>query len=166
MEAVKDWCIKIAGVLILSALTEAVLPSGNVKKYVRILMGLILTICVCTPLAGKMDTEFFIDDGKTEAYFEAEEMNEREREAVLRLYKANLARKMNDDLKAVIENCEFEFQLEVEAGNMNEFGRIRGVIVTVVTKDGRLEKDELIEKIISEKYGVSVKNIAVNYRTD
>lgn len=166
MEAVKDWCIKIAGVLILSALTEAVLPSGNVKKYVRILMGLILTICVCTPLAGEMDTEFFVDDGKTEAYFEAEKMNEKEREAVLRLYKANLARKMNEDLKAVIENCEFEFQLEVESGDMNEFGRIRGVIVTVVTKDGRLEKDELIEKIISEKYGVSVKNIAVNYRTD
>ena len=166
MEAVKEWCIKIAGVLILSALTEAVMPSGNVKKYVRILLGLILTICICTPLAGDLNTDFLWENERTDAYYEMEKMDERERETVLRLYKANLARKMNDDLKAVIENCEFEFQLEVEAGNMEEFGRIKGVIVTVVTRDGALEKDEIIEKIISEKYGVSVKNIAVKYRTD
>ncbi len=164
MDSVKEWCIKIAGVLILSALCEGILPSGNIKKYVRILLGLILTICVCSPFLKEFSGEFIIEESRQEAYLEAKNMEDREREMVLRLYKANIARKMNDDLKAVLENCEFEFSLEVESGNMQEFGKIKGVIVTVITKNESLQADSLIEKIISEKYGVSEKNIAVNYR--
>ena len=164
MDAVKEWCIKIAGVLILSALCEGILPSGNIKKYVRILLGLILTICVCSPFAKGFSGNFIIEESRQRAYTETKNMEERERETVLRLYKANVARKMNDDLKAVLESCEFEFSLEVESGNMQEFGKIRGVIVTVITNDEELQADSLIEKILSEKYGVTEKNIAVNYR--
>lgn len=164
MEAVKAWCIKIAGVLILSVLCEGVLPSGEVKKYVRILTGIVLTICVCSPLAGGVENEFRIDEVVAETDSDVEKMEEKERESVLRLYKANLEKKMNDDLSAVITDCAFEFQLEVESGNMEEFGKIRGVIVTVITENDELYVNELIEKVLSEKYGVSVKNIAVNYR--
>ena len=166
MEAVKEWCIKIAGVLILSALCEGVLPSGNVKKYVRILMGIILTICVCSPLVSDFDDEFLIEDTKIEAYIDSKKMEEKERENVLRLYKANIARKMEADLKAVTDNCEFEFQIEVESGNMAEFGKIRGVIITVLTNDKELHINELVEKILSEKYDIPVNNIAVNYRAN
>ena len=165
MEFVRAWCIRIVGVLILSVLCEGILPSGDVKKYVRLLTGLILTICVCRPITGGVGTEISVGRAETEAYFESEKMEEKERENVLRLYRANLGKRMNEDLRAVIGGCEFEFQIEVESKNMNEFGKIKGVIVTVVTSDGELYVNDLVERVISEKYGVGVNNIAVNYRS-
>ena len=163
MDGIKDWLMRVAGILILSAMCEGILPSGNTKKYVRILLGVILIIGVCRPFFNGVSEEFFIETTSYEAFSKTEEMEERERETVLRLYKANLAKKMNDDLKAVAKDCEFEFSIEVEVRNMQEFGRIRGVIITVITDDEELYIDDIIERVISEKYGLSSKNIAVQY---
>lgn len=164
METVKTWCVKIAGLLILSVICDGILPSGDVKKYVRILMGLILTICVCSPLAFELKDEFLIEDTREKSFYDIEKMEEKERENVLRLYKANLAKKMHEDLTEVIEGCEFEFQIEVETRDMDDFGKLKGVIVTVITENEELQVNGLIEKLIVEKYGVSEKNIAIAYR--
>ncbi|MBE7011559.1 MAG: hypothetical protein E7415_02680 [Ruminococcaceae bacterium] len=163
MEGVKEWCIRVVGILILAVMCEGILPSGDVKKYVRILTGLILTIFIANPVADGFKTDFFIDENEQTVDFEAEKMEEKERENVLRLYKANLEKKMNEDLSSVIDNCEFEFQIEVESGNMSEFGKIKGVIITVLTKE-EIYVNDVVERLLSEKYGISTKNIAVNYR--
>ncbi|MBR2916245.1 MAG: stage III sporulation protein AF [Clostridia bacterium] len=161
MEALKEWFMAITGVLILSMVGEGILPSGTVKKYVTILFGLLLTITICSPFTNKID--FDVKKVQQTALKQVENMEEKESETVLRLYKANIAKKMNTDLKSINENCEYEFMLEVEKQNMEKFGEIRGVIVTVRTTDESLCIDDKIEAVISEKYGVDRKNIAVKY---
>ncbi len=163
MGMLKEWFIAVTGVLILSIIGEGVLPSGNVKKYVTIVFGLLLTIMICSPFTKGINGNFYIEKAQNQAFEQIENMESKESEMVLRLYKANIAKKMNDDLKSINENCEYDFQLEVEKQDMNRFGEIRGVIVIVKTEDINLCIDEKIEAIISEKYGVSKKNIAVKY---
>ena len=163
MEALKGWFMSIAGVLILSVIGEGVLPTGSVKKYVTILFGLLLTLTICRPFTNSFNIDFDISEVQQKAQNQVENMGKEESETVLRLYKANIAKKMSTDLKCINEACEYEFMLEVESQNMEKFGEIRGVIVTVKTTDKDLYISDKIEEIISQKYGVDRKNIAIEY---
>ncbi len=163
MEALKEWFMAIAGVLILSVVGEGILPSGTVKKYVTILFGLLLTMTICSPFISKSDFDFDINELQQTATIQVKNMEKKESETVLRLYKANIAKKMNTDLKCINENCDYEFMLEVESQNMEKFGEIRGVIITVRTTEANLCIDDKIEAVISSKYGIDSKNIAVKY---
>ena len=163
MEALKEWFMAITGVLILSVVGEGILPSGTVKKYVTILFGLLLTMTICSPFINRFDLSFDISEIQQVAASQAKNMENKESEIVLRLYKANIAKKMNTDLKSINENCDYEFMLEVESQDMERFGEIRGVIITVKTEEENLCIDDKIEEVISSKYGLERKNIAVKY---
>ena len=163
MEALKEWFMAITGVLILSVVGEGILPSGTVKKYATMLFGLLLTITICSPFIRGADFNFDVGELQQTAVIQVENMEKKESETVLRLYKANIAKKMNTDLKSINENCDYEFMLEVESQNMEKFGEIRGVIVTVRTTEVNLCIDGQIEEVISSKYGIDRKNIAVKY---
>lgn len=162
MEAVKGWLFAIAGVVVLSSIGDGVLPKGSVKKYVRLLFGVILIIVICSPLSSGFKQSIRISE-RYAAFSEAENMEERERETVLRLYKANLIKKMTTSLAAVNETAEFEIVLDIETLNMEEFGKIKGTTVTVKTDDEEFCANDAIEEIISTGYGVPRKNIAIKY---
>lgn len=163
MEAVKEWFAAITGIIILTAISEAILPSGNIKKYVRMLFGLILVITVCHPFITGGTNGLKIETEGHEAYAQTQNMDEKERETVLRLYKANMSKKIAGSLVGIAEECEFEVSLDIETQNMQEFGRLRGVTVIVRTKNTDLYINDEIEEIISHTYGVLKKNIAIKY---
>ena len=85
MDFIKEWFMSITGVIVLAALMEGILPSGNIRKYVRILFGLILIIFVCKPFAKGKTDELKFDATSYEDYIEQGNIEEKEREAVLRL---------------------------------------------------------------------------------
>ncbi len=163
MDVIKQWFISITGIIILSALGEGILPSGAMKKYVRLLFGLILIIAVCRPFLSRGIEYLRIDSGSREAYIETENMEKKERETVLRLYKANLAKQIITSLSVINEKCNFDVQIDVETQNMDEFGKIRGITVTVKTDDSQLYINDEIEEVVFGTYGVDKKNIAVRY---
>ncbi len=41
MEWMRDWIMKIAGVILLNVMCDMVIPKGEMKKYVNIITGLI-----------------------------------------------------------------------------------------------------------------------------
>lgn len=163
MEAVKEWFTAITGIIILSALGEGILPSGNIRKYVRMLFGLILVITVCRPFINGGIDELKLETETREAYTQSLNMDEKERETVLRLYKANMSKQIIGSLQGIEENCDFEVALDIETQNMQEFGKLRGVTVTVKTAEKELYINDEIEEIISHTYGVLKKNIAIKY---
>ena len=163
MEALKGWFTAITGIIVLSAIGEGILPSGNMKKYVRILFGIILVIVICRPFISGMAEGSLINTDNYEAYIENKNMDDKERETVLRLYKANMAKQIIASLEGIAENCDIDVSVDVETQNMNEFGKIRDVTVTVGTDDEELYVSDEIEEIISRTYGVPKKNIAVKY---
>ena len=163
MDALREWFAAITGIIILTAIGEAILPSGAIKKYVRMLFGLILVITVCSPFVNGGISVLRIEADIEEVYTETQNMDEKERETVLRLYKANLSKKIAGSLEGIAENCDFEVGLDIETQNMQDFGKLRGVTVTVKTEDTDLYINDEIEEIISHTYGVLKKNIAIKY---
>lgn len=163
MDAIKEWFTAITGIVILSSIGDGILPSGNIKKFVRILFGVILIIAVCRPLTRGDFGDIKITTAEEGAYIDTENMDKEERERVLRLYKANLAKQIGDSLSGISQGCTIEVQLDVETQSMEYFGRIRSVTLTVHTKDSELYLNNEIEEIVSSDYGVPKKNIAIKY---
>ncbi len=163
MEALKQWFTAITGIIILSAIGEGILPSGNIKKVVRILFGIIMVMAVCGPFIKGMPDKLEIAAEYKEPYEVAENMEEKERENVLRLYKANLAQKIAESIKSVTGDNEVEIQTDIETQNMADFGQVRGVTVVIRTENEELYLNDEIEEIISADYKIPKKNIAIKY---
>ncbi len=46
----KQWILGVAGVAVLSVLCEIILPSGQTKKYVKTVIGVVVTLALVQPL--------------------------------------------------------------------------------------------------------------------
>ncbi len=163
MSMVREWFTAITGIIILSALGDGILPSGNIKKYVKLLFGLIFIITVCRPFLSGDIEEFKIETESNRAYQTTKNMEDKERETVLRLYKANISKQMMTLLEDICKGCETEVLPDIETQDMEHFGKIKGVIVTIKTHDKDIYLNDQIEEIISRTYGINKKNIAIKY---
>ncbi len=53
----KSWCEGIIVAVILSLMIETILPEGNNKKYVKVVIGIYLIFTILNPLLGKLNPE-------------------------------------------------------------------------------------------------------------
>ena len=61
------WIISICGISLLSVLVDAIVPDGNTKKYVRTVIGIVLTFSMLLPIAN-----LFTQTAKTTQYLSGE----------------------------------------------------------------------------------------------
>lgn len=47
-----QWVLNIAAVGVLSSLFELLLPSGNIKKFGQVVLGLVMVLALLKPLAN------------------------------------------------------------------------------------------------------------------
>jgi len=48
---IRDWIINIIVMMILSALLDNIMPSGSLRKYCRLVIGLVIMLVIITPLS-------------------------------------------------------------------------------------------------------------------
>lgn len=48
---IKGWLLSIIGITAVAMLSDALLPSGTMKKYVRFVVGIIIILSILEPLA-------------------------------------------------------------------------------------------------------------------
>lgn len=67
----RGYLLKICGVFIISAVCEIVLPDGNIKKYSKVLMSIVVCITLLSPFEfGKLDLSVQQHDIISEDTFE------------------------------------------------------------------------------------------------
>ena len=100
LEAVKDWVINIAAVVIFMTAVEMILPSNSMKKYAKFVFGLILITVLINPIINFFNKNYNFDDfaNKASGYFDQGK------------YSQSLDNLKNVDLK----NTKAQFQLNFE----------------------------------------------------
>lgn len=53
----KNWCEGIIVAVIISIIIEAILPEGNNKKYVKVVIGVYIIFTILNPFLGKLDNK-------------------------------------------------------------------------------------------------------------
>ena len=57
IDFLKAWCEGIVVAVMICVIIEAILPEGNHKKYVKVVIGIYLVFTILNPFLGKLDTK-------------------------------------------------------------------------------------------------------------
>ncbi len=163
MEMMRNWIMQIAGIIVLGAVCDAVMTDGEMKKYVKLVVGLVLTFAVIRPVVNFSADEFRLElpQAKRSAALEYKQSLESdEQQTLLRIYRQKLAEKIENTVLAEW-NIHSSVQVEVEEENSRTFGGVKSVRIKTDT-DGA-NKDAVIRKISSD-FGVEPDNIHIEVR--
>lgn len=160
----REWALSLSGVAIFGSVCEVILPEGSFQKYIRLTVGMLLVLTLLTP----MEQIFHIipDAGElvaihSRAYEEREEMEDREKEAVLQIYRENLNQKLLTSLKQRLGEKKILLKCQIEEDNPENFGTIKEVQVFLYPEESY--DIEEIQKICKEDYGIPKERVIARY---
>ena len=52
----KVWCEGIIVAVVISIIIESILPEGNIKKYVKVIISIYIVFTILNPILGKLDS--------------------------------------------------------------------------------------------------------------
>ncbi len=162
MEWIRDWIMQIAGVIVLSAICEVIMPNGEMKKYVRPVIGLVLVFAVIKPVLGfSAERPDFPRAGETQrqAAELQKNLDETKRREVVSIYSEKLCRNIENELKSGGVKSDVSVSAEIDGENGDSFGEI--VSVTVEGDEKIAEEAALIKQIIKREFGVNAENIRI-----
>ena len=68
-----SWIVSVCGIALLSVLVDVILPDGKIQKYVQVVVGIVLTFALLSPIsrifAEKYSSNISIDNNFTENTF-------------------------------------------------------------------------------------------------
>ena len=150
-----DWVKNIVITMIFVTIVEIMMPSGSTRKYISLVIGLMVMFVIINPFLTLMAGEFDFGSRVYETSrsiamgdvnYRMGKLENSSREGVIRLYKSSLERQIEKD----IENkglgvVQAEVKIE-ERHDAQDFGSITGIRVVIT---GTAEKDTAggIEKI-------------------
>ena len=165
---IKSWCEGIVVAVMISIIIEMLLPEGNNKKYVKVIVGVYILFVIIGPFLEKINTENFFEKNfefntievSTEVNNDIKDVYIDGIEETIKtelLEGGYLVEKLNVDVDKNYENIE---KIEVELGTNNK-SQIQ--IDPIAIGEKQVTDDDYVElkKLLSENYQVSYEDIYV-----
>lgn len=144
-----NWIEQIAISVILVSIFELILPNGNLKKYIKVVLGIYIIFCLISPFVnssnlydiGDIDLEQYIENiSSNETTVNQESMEARLQE----LYGEELKKDIENQVEEKgyqVEKCEVEADLNANSENPG----IHKIDLKVTKKTTGIEEIEKIE---------------------
>lgn len=166
MEFFREWTVGTASAIIFAALCEIIVPSGNMKKYVNLILGIILSITMLKPLADLSfnnwsDSIYAFE--KEQAFISQADLDEEERKAVIDIYTKKLEEAVKNKLLESIP-AEIHVEIEVSTKEKESFGEVQKVLVTVYQNEEFKDYRKQITNILITDFGVNEDNIKIKFK--
>ena len=171
MAFLKSWCEGIIVAVVISMIIEAILPEGNQKKYVKVVIGIYLIFTILNPLLGKQEIDFVpeldFDLASVEtASVDTQNIQSLYISGIQETLKANLEEEFNCQIKEIdivydeaYQNIKTITLTIVEEG----IAEIETVAIGNTTNNEKKEKQNVsqIKTYIAEHYEVQPSQIII-----
>lgn len=170
MEFITSWVQGIIIAVIIGSIIEMLLPNGNSKKYIKVVVGVYIVFSIVSPVISKftgseLKLSSIIDINKYEDKIASYEVDTKNLENtnnynIKEVYILNLKK----DIKAKIEHKGYivnSIQIEIE--NTDEY-KVRNVNMTLSKRENKKEETE--EKNINEIEKVNIEVRIENSTTE
>ena len=157
MEFMKSWITNITVVIIFTMLLDIIIPNNDMKKFAKVIMGLLIILVIIKPFLMVKDIGYQFQSTMTqaEAFIENSSKNGESVEvfqnnAALKLYKQKLSDKVVEIVKSrkELKNRNVRVNVDIENDiNNNEFGIIKAIQVFVEEGSGNEIQASTIEPI-------------------
>ncbi len=159
--------MSIAGTIVFGVICEMLLPDSGIKKYVRIVLGMLLVFTVAQPLATFYNVsapELGLPVQKEQAYAAHSEMDEQQKKQIMQIYADNLKKK----IKASCGDEETVNKVAVRISEEEEsFGEIQSIAVGISVRDeAKNDGKKELKKQLAQDFGVSEKDIRIEITSD
>ncbi|MGF7397074.1 stage III sporulation protein AF [Thermoanaerobacterium thermosaccharolyticum] len=190
---VKNWILQIAYISILAIVFELLIPSSNMKKYVKVVIGLTIMIAIINPILGFLKNGVDVNSTLEREYnYNSIDINSVTKQAeiernklIVDEYKKRLNEQIKERILDIIDASDVEVESTIiEDLNDKNFGVIKNVHVVLSNvkykmvndiNDGKIiidtsktdEKGQILDNIkndISKFYNVPLKNITIEER--
>ncbi len=142
MEFMKSWITNITVVIIFTMLLDMLMPNGDMKKFTKVIMGLLIILVIVKPfmMAKNWGTQFEATMSQTQAYLDDTESGDSQNIAAfqnnsaLDLYKEKLSEKVKEIVqdREELKDRDVEVNVDIENDmNKEDFGSIKGIHVFV-----------------------------------
>lgn len=193
MEMVRNWILQIAYISILAVVFELLVPSSNMKKYVKVVIGLTIMIVIINPILSFLKNGVDVNSTLERKYnYNNIDINSMTSQAEIernKLIVDEYKKRLNEQIKKRILNIVYASDVEVEFTIVDDlsdknFGQIKNIHIILSNVKYKMTSDanagEIIvdtsrsngeEKIldyvkndISKFYNVPLKNISIEER--
>ena len=148
IEFLKNWCEGIMISVFITVIIEMLVPEGNIKKYVRVIIGVYMVFIILNPIISGID-KFDIDNIlEFDRNYKTQETSV-SNDDILSLY----SKAMETDIKEKFDNIK-EITI-VFSENLEEIENIE-----IIIHDGETKVNE-IKDYIKENYQVSENIISI-----
>ena len=168
MEGLRQWAYSVAATVVFGTLAETVLPSDSYRKYIRLILGMVLLLTLTKPAAALISgglgeaaeeyaASFSAAEERTER--EADEIEQKQKNDIIKIYKDSL----ESSVAAGIERKCGAVPTRVEAEISDSvFGSLEGM--TIETEAADASKSAAIKAAAAEMTGLASGKITVKER--
>ncbi|WP_425448601.1 stage III sporulation protein AF [Dethiothermospora halolimnae] len=159
IDFLRAWVSDIVVVVILISFLEIILPKGNMKRYINMVIGLLIIIVLINPFINLLSKDIDIEgevfknivDGQNIEYSNDEELKEIRQKQVIDIYKLSLKKEILSLIKSKTEHSVKAISVKInEDQGSEEFGNLQGVEL-LIDKGDKKEK--------GKEKGVNIKEI-------
>lgn len=161
MEWISTWIMQLAGIVVVGAICDLILVEGEMKKYVKLITGLVLMLTVICPIINISSTTLlpeFPASERVKAMELKNRLDEKEMNKIFEIYREKLEQNIENQIYNSFE-IESEASVDVEENDEKSFGNIVRMEIIVENSD-KVSVDE-IKRLLSQKFEISKECIDV-----
>lgn len=164
----KTWCEGIIVAIMISIIIELILPEGNNKKYVKVIMGIYIVFVILNPILSKLDNNINIKD-----YFNMEtsevstNLDNDIKDVYVKVIEETLKKELKEkgylitNLKVEVdENYENIQKIDITLGKSGENITIEPIIIGEEMSE-KTENFSELKSYISENYQIDIEKINI-----
>jgi stage III sporulation protein AF len=193
LDDLNKWINTIVVTIIFVTFIDILMPSNSMKKYTKLIMGLLVMAVILQPLLVFLKKDYSLSSysfkyqGQMESEYikkQSENYSASQQEALARLYKEKLETEMTEQIKKIADNKNVKVSVDiVDDMDSENFGDIKKVTVTLGKNIKAIENVEKVDisgkntggkpekqqgdldlkKRISTLYGIDVNKIEIKY---
>ena len=142
MGGLKEWAYSVAVMVVFGTLAETVMPDNNYKKYIHLILGLLLLLTITRSVidfaggfrAGDYTERYAAAFAAAESETEraADEIERQQRESVVRIYKSALESSIAGGIESACGITPVSVEVSVaDTGGSAVYGKIERVLITL-----------------------------------
>lgn len=167
-EFLKSWAINVVTVAIFVTFLEILLPSSSMKRYIRMIIGLLIIYVIINPFINlinkdiNIEREVFanIDKMNSIKYETKGEIQDLQAKQIAEIYKAKIAREIKGLVESNSEYTVLRTSIDIiEDSNDEDFGLIRRMEIHVTKDSPQSDKGpDKIEVPNVKEVNITIKN--------
>lgn len=192
MEFLQGWIISLVSIVILSVLIDVILPNGNIRKYTRFIIGILVIFVILSPVVRLLNKGFSLDkviEGNLyklnidEFQYKASNMEGLYQKSILDLYKRKLETEIkrqvvvqtgiqnlkvdvviNEDEKSDTYGAIDQIQIQIESQSTSQLPAIEKIDLQQKSTSREVWDDHTRKQSTSIEYRKLQETLSLTYR--